>query len=194
MPSLTLFADSPDDWKEYVRSEDGKITQSIEIAAKVAPFRTKVMPEQPGAEFVQIHFVADSAGRSPELAVFDDGAHAWVYVDAAALAWIRKQWEIGRRIEVTLWGENIAGFTLGMAPDGSDVVWDQSIAKRVKMNSATLEVDAYKTGTEMQRGEAPMPIAPVYTDIQLKLGRITGRLDLLVGVAIVFLVSYWLRK
>jgi hypothetical protein len=194
MPSLTLFADSPDDWKEYVRSEQGKITQSIEAAAKIAPFRTKVIPEQQGAEFVQVHFVADSANRPPELAVFADGAHAWVYVDIAALTWIRSQWEIGRRIEVTLWGEDIAGFTLGSAPDGSDVVWDQSIAKNVKMDSATLEVFAYKAGTESQKSEAPVQISPIYADMQSKLGKIAGRLDLLIGVVVVFLVWYWMRK
>ena len=195
MPSLTLFADSPDDWKEYVRAEDGKVTQRIETTAKIAPFRTKIIPEQPGAELVQMHFAVGIEGQRPQLTMFEDGAHAWVYVDVPALAWIRDQWALGRRIEVTLWSmDSVAGFTLGSAPDGSDVVWDQGVAKMVKMDNATLEVSAYRAGTESQRSEAPMPLAPYHSDMQSKLGKIARRLDLLVGVVVVFLVWYWTRK
>jgi hypothetical protein len=195
MPSLTLFADSPDDWKEYIHSEDGKVTQRIETTAKIAPFRTKIIPEQPAVEFVQIHFVVSIESRSPQLGVFEDGAHTWVSVDVAALAWIRDQWALGRRIEVTFWRiDSVAGFTLGSAPDGSDVVWDQGVAKNVKMDSATLEVSAYRPGTESERGEAPMPLAPIFSDVQSKLGKIASGLDLIIGVAVVFLVWYWTRK
>ncbi|WP_157644689.1 hypothetical protein [Burkholderia ubonensis] len=195
MTSLKLFADSPDDWKEYVHAGGGKVTQRIEATAKIAPFQTKILPEQPGAEFVQVHFVAGDDGRPPELGVFNDGAHAWVYVDVAALGWIKGQWAQGRRIEVTLWSTNyVAGFTLGTAPDGSDVVWDQSVAKSVKMDSATLEVFAYRAGAGGQSGEALMPPAPHYSDVQSKLSKITSRLDLLVGLVVAFLAWYWARK
>jgi len=142
-----------------------------------------------------MHFAVGIEGQRPQLTMFEDGAHAWVYVDVPALAWIRDQWALGRRIEVTLWSmDSVAGFTLGSAPDGSDVVWDQGVAKMVKMDNATLEVSAYRAGTESQRSEAPMPLAPYHSDMQSKLGKIARRLDLLVGVVVVFLVWYWTRK
>jgi hypothetical protein len=62
------------------------------------------------------------------------------------------------------------------------------------MDSATLEVSAYRAGTESQKSEAPVPLAPIYSDMQSKLGKIAGRLDVLIGVAVVFLVWYWTRK
>jgi hypothetical protein len=189
MPCLTLFADPPDNWKEYVRTEDGHVTQRIETTAKVASFRTKVIPAQAGAEFVQLHFVAGIEGRMPEIAMLNDGAHAWVYVDVAALVWVRDQWALGRRIQVTFWSvENVEGFTRGRSPDGRDVVWDQGVAKIVKMDYAILEVIA-------QRSNAPIPLAPTYSDMLSKLGRITGRLDMLIAAVVFILVWwYWIRK
>jgi hypothetical protein len=196
MPSLTLFADPPENWKEYVRTDDGQVTQRIETTAKIAPFRTKVIPIQAGAEFVQLHFVVGIEGRMPEIGMLNDGAHAWVYVDVAALVWVREQWALGRRIQVTFWRvENVEGFTLGRAPDGRDVVWDQGVAKIVKMDYATLEVIAYRSGTESPRSEAPMPLASTYSDVLSKLGKITGRLDMLTAAVVFVLVWwYWTRK
>lgn len=195
MPSLTLLADSPDEWKETVRSEDGKVTHSIVTTAKCAPFRAKVLPERPGAEFVETHFAVISDAQPSQLGVFQDGVHAWVYVDLATLTWIRNQWMFGRRIEVTLWrAEGLAGFTYGMAPDGSDIVWDQDVAKVVKMDNVTLEASAFKPGTEAQRSEAPVPADPRYSELLSTLGKITRRLDLLAAIVAIFFVWYWAHR
>jgi hypothetical protein len=195
MPTLNVWVTPPDDWEEFVISNENGVSHRLSVAGKVAPFRTSVRPEQPGQDAIQVDLVSTQQQQSPHIGINrHDGAYASVPVDFSALTWMKEQWARGRRIELSLHGDNVAGFTLGSSPDGDDVVWNQDIATHVKLSQAVLSVSAYKEGTEMQATEAPTPEAPVHPDLKASLTKITSRLDLLLGMVVIFAVYYWVQK
>jgi hypothetical protein len=195
MPSLTIWIDPPDDWEESAIFSDEGASHRLSVAGKLGPFRTKVLPDQPGWDAIRVDLLSTQQRQSPHIGVSrDDGVYAWVPVDASALTWIKDQWAKGRRVELSLHGENVPGFTLGMSPDGDDVVWDQGLAKRVKLAQSVFSVSAYKEGTEMQASEAPLPQAPIPPDLKASLAKIVSRLDLLLGVVVIFAVYYWMHR
>jgi hypothetical protein len=195
MPNLNILIAPPDDWEEFVITNDEGISHRLQANGKLAPFRTKVVPEQPGWESILIDFVSTQQKQSPHIGVGIRGdAYASVPVDIAALAWIKEHWAKGRRIEIALYGDGNPGFTFGSDPDGGDVVWDQDVAKYLKLSQAALKVSGYKEGTETQAIEAPIPLAPIPPVLQASLGKIASRLDWLLGIVAIFAVYYWVHK
>lgn len=195
MPNLTVWITSPDEWDESVTSNENGVTHRLAIAGKLAPFRTKVVPEQPDWDAIHVSLVSTQQQEKPSIGVSrEDGAFAWVPVDISALTWVKEHLAKGRRIELHLHGDNVSGFTFGSSPDGGDVVWEQSVASYVKLSQAVLSVSAYQEGTEMQAIEAPVPQAPIHSDLKTSLTKIASRLDLLLGVAVIFAVYYWMHS
>ena len=195
MPSLTIWINPPDDWEESVVFSDEGTSHRLAVGGKLAAFRTKVVPEEPGWDAIHVDLVSTQQRKSPHIGVSrHDGVYAWVPVDVPALIWIKDQLAKGRRVELSLHGENVPGFTLGMSTDGDDVVWDQGVAKRVKLAQSVFSVSAYKEGSEMQASEAPLPQAPIHPDLKASLAKIASRLDLVLGVVVIFAVYYWTHR
>lgn len=195
MPTLTLWIAPPDQWAEVFFADESSNVQRIAVDAKLAPFRTKVIPEQPGWDAIRIDFVSSSTKQNPTIGCDrHNGTYAWIPVDFSALGWIKEQWGKGRQIEVQLDGEEAEGFTFGFSPDGDDVVWDQDRAKRLKMNQVVLSVSAYREGTELQTSEAPLPLPPIHPDLKKLLARIAGRIDILVAFVAIAAVYFWSRR
>lgn len=196
MPSLTIWIDPPDGWEESVVSiADEGVTHRLTVSGKLAPFRTRVVPQDPGWDLIHVEIACAQKQHDPYIGISrHEGAYAGIVVDMPALTWTREQWAKGRRVEINLHGENVPGFTLGTAPDGDDVVWDQNVAKHVKLEQSVLRVSAYKDGTELQASEAPILQAPIHPDLKSNLAKIASRLDLLLGVALIFSIYYWTHR
>lgn len=195
MPILTIWISPPESWEEFVVSTDKGISHRLAVTGKLAPFRTKVEPEEPGWDVISVDLVSSGEQQIAYAGVSrHDGAYAGVPVDVPTLAWVKEQWAKGRQIELSLHGEDVTGFGMGWSPDGDDVVWNQKQATYVKFTQAVLSASAYKDGTEMQAAEAPIPQAPIHPDLKTKLTKIATRLDWLVGIAAMFAVYYWLHR
>lgn len=195
MPALRVWIAPPDQWEEVFSSDGNSNSHRISVDGKIAPFRTKILPEQAGSDAIRVDLISTSTSRAPEIGSDRlNGTYASIPVDFAALGWAKDQWAKGQRVDITLFGEAADGFTLGISPDGDDLVWDQKRAQYLQLNSVTMSVSAYKDSSEIQAAEAPIPQPPIHPELQKALARIIGKLNVLVWIVAIATVYYWVHK